>query len=558
MAKVVKKKRKLGGRVSAGPSARETSNLRPFFAPKVPACADRCPNHTDIRGMLTTIALAEKKNISYEEAFERAWRIVVEKNPLPAVCGRVCPHPCEEACNRNEKEGAVGINNVERFIGDFALERGFPLPKASDEKHSEKIAVIGSGPAGLSCAYQLARRGYPVTIFEAFSKPGGMLRYGIPPYRLPRHVLDSEIQRVLDMGVELKCNTAIGRDVPYEQLQKDFKAIFVGIGAHKGRDLGCPGEDAENVFTGTEFLNRVNSGDAVEVGDKVYVIGGGDTAIDAARVSKRLGADVTILYRRTVKEMPAIPLEIEEAQQEGITMEFLAAPVALIENNGRAVKMKAIRMELKEADSSGRPRPVPIEGSEFEVDVTCVIAAISQEPDFTGLEPLHEGKDWIKADEHGQTPVENTWAGGDALELGLATIAIAQGRYAAEAIDARLRGRQMEKPDQLPVIKADKVKLDWYEKAARHETPTMPVEQRFKDPEAETTSTLSQDDIIAESKRCMSCGFCFDCGTCWSFCQDNAVVKPTEPGQPYKFKMEFCQGCKKCAEECPCGYIEMQ
>jgi NADPH-dependent glutamate synthase beta subunit-like oxidoreductase/Pyruvate/2-oxoacid:ferredoxin oxidoreductase delta subunit len=558
MAKVVKKKRKLGGRVSAGPSARETSNLRPFFAPKVPACADRCPNHTDIRGMLTTIALAEKKNISYEEAFEQAWRIVVQKNPLPAVCGRVCPHPCEEACNRNEKEGAVGINNVERFIGDFALQRGFPLPKASDEKHPEKIAVIGSGPAGLSCAYQLARRGYAVTIFEAFSKPGGMLRYGIPPYRLPRHVLDAEIQRVLEMGVELKRNTAIGRDVPYERLQKDFKAIFVGIGAHKGRSLGCPGEDAENVFTGTEFLNRVNSGEAVEVGDKVYVIGGGDTAIDAARVSKRLGADVTILYRRTVKEMPAIPLEIEEAQQEGIKMEFLAAPVELVKNNGRAVKMKAIRMELKEADSSGRPRPVPIDGSEFEVDVTCVIAAISQEPDFTGLERLHEGKDWVKADEHGQTPLESTWAGGDALELGLATIAIAQGRYAAEAIDAHLRGRQMERPEPLPVIKADKVKLDWYEKAERHQTPTMPVEQRFKNPEAETTSTLSQDDIIAESKRCMSCGFCFDCGTCWSFCQDNAVVKPTEPGQPYKFKMEFCQGCKKCAEECPCGYIEMQ
>jgi Pyruvate/2-oxoacid:ferredoxin oxidoreductase delta subunit len=201
---------------------------------------------------------------------------------------------------------------------------------------------------------------------------------------------------------------------------------------------------------------------------------------------------------------------------------------------------------------------VPIEGSEYEVEVTSVISAISQEPDFTGMEHLREGRDWIKADEHGQTKDEGTFAGGDALELGLATIAIAQGRHAADAIDARLRGREIPEPEKLPVIKSDKVKLDWYEKAERHEHAVKPAEERLKDTEGEITSTLSEEDVIAESKRCMSCGFCFDCGTCWSFCQDNAIVKPSEPGQPYKFKLEFCQGCKKCAEECPCGYIEMQ
>ena len=508
--------------------------------------------------MLTTIAHAEKHNMSYGEAFKQAWEIMVETNPFPAVCGRVCPHPCEEACNRSQKDGAVAIAAVERFIGDFGLQRGLRLPRQGDQKYGEDIAVIGSGPAGLSCAYQLARRGYPVTVFEAFSKPGGMLRYGIPPYRLPRHVLDAEIQRVLDLGVALKCNTAVGPDVPYEQLLKNFKAIFVGIGAHKGRNLSSPGEDAENVYTGTEFLNRVNSGEAPDVGDKVCVIGGGDTAIDAARVSKRLGADVTILYRRTIKEMPAIPLEVKEAKQEGIKMEFLVSPVRAIKNNGRVARLKTIRMELMEADSSGRPRPVPIEGSEFEVDATCVITAISQEPDFTGLEHLHEGTNWVNVDEHGRTPLENTWAGGDVLELGLATVAIAQGRSAAEAIDAHLRGRELEKPEQLPVIKADRIKLDWYERAERAETPTIAAELRLKHPHTETTSTLSQDDVIAEAKRCMSCGMCFDCGTCWSFCQDNAIVKSDEPGQPYKFKLEFCQGCKKCAEECPCGYIEMK
>ena len=386
-----------------------------------------------------------------------------------------------------------------------------------------------------------------------------MLRYGIPEYRLPRNVLDAEINRILDMGVELKCNTTIGRDISLDDLRKEYQATFVGIGAHKGYPLRIPGEDASNVYTGAEFLNRINSGETIDIGDKVIVIGGGDSAIDAARVSKRLGADVTILYRRTISEMPAIAHEVTEAQAEGVHMEFLAAPVEVLKNGGeRARGMKCIRMELKEADSSGRPRPVPIEGSEYEVEATAIIAAISQEPDFTNLENLREGRDWIKTDETGATKEENVFAGGDALDLGLVTIAIFQGRRAAEMIHARFRGIDPEKQDDGPIIRHDKMKLDFYESKERNEKGAVPVEERFQNPWAETETGLTEEQAVCEAERCLSCASCFDCGTCWKFCQDNAIVKPLTPGEPYRFKLDFCQGCKKCAEECPCGYIEMQ
>ena len=423
----------------------EISPLRPRYSEKTPPCVSHCPNEADIRGWLTTIAQAEAYGKTNEQALEEAWYKITDRNPFPAICGRVCPHPCEADCNRKTKDGPVAINALERYVGDFGIAKGLKPSRLSEEKHPEKIAIIGSGPAGLSCAYQLSRHGYPVTVFEAFSRPGGMLRYGIPQYRLPRNILDAEIHRILDLGVELKCNFVVGKDISLEQLRQDYKAIFVGIGAHKGLKLGVPGEDAGNVFTGTEFLNRANSGDAVEVGNKVVVIGGGDTAIDAARVSKRLGADVTILYRRTRAEMPAIAPEIEGALEEGVAIEYLAAPIEVLRNNGTAVGLKCIRMELGAPDASGRPRPVPKTGSEFELEATMIIAAISQEPEFGPVAELREGKDWIKADEWGATKSEGIYAGGDDLSLALVATAVYQGRMAAQAIDAHLRGGETHK-----------------------------------------------------------------------------------------------------------------
>jgi dissimilatory sulfite reductase flavoprotein subunit len=532
----------------------EISHLRPRYIAKTPPCIGACPCGTDIRGWLTTIAQAEAYGRTNEQAYEIAWKMVADRNPFPAVCGRVCPHPCEDACNRNEKEGAVAINALERFVGDFGISKGLKLATPSEDRHEEKIAIVGAGPAGLSCAYQLARRGYSVTVFEAFSKPGGMLRYGIPQYRLPRNVLDAEIQRILDLGVELRCNQIIGDGLSLENLRKEYKVIFVGIGAHKGLKLGVPGEEASNVFTGTRFLNQANRGEGVTLGKKVIVIGGGDTAIDAARVSKRLGASVTILYRRSRQEMPAIKQEIEGAIEEGVDIEFLVAPVQILTSDGQAAGMRCIRMELGEPDASGRRRPVPRPGTEFNLEATAVIAAISQEPEFAGFDGLHEGKDWIKVDEWGATSVEGVYAGGDDVELGLVTIAISQGRFAAEAIDAHLRGRAVEKPLLPPAIKTDRMKLGWYKESARHERSSMPVTDRNM--QAEIEQGLTEPDVLAEAKRCMSCGLCMDCETCWMFCTNNCFAKLPK-GEHYKVKLELCNGCQKCAQECPCGYIEM-
>jgi NADPH-dependent glutamate synthase beta subunit-like oxidoreductase/Pyruvate/2-oxoacid:ferredoxin oxidoreductase delta subunit len=543
---VVKASAGAGGAISA---------LRPYYTQKTPPCAGHCPNGVDIRGWLTAIAQAEAYGRTNEQAYELAWRMIAERNPFPAICGRVCPHPCEDGCNRNAKEGPVAINAMERFVGDFGIAKALKLSRLADVAQPERVAVIGSGPAGLSCAYQLARRGYSVTVFEAFAQSGGMLRYGIPAYRLPRAVLDAEIGRILELGVELKLNTVVGRDVSLDFLRREYQAVFVGIGAHKGLKLGIPGEDAPNVFTGTSFLNLANQGESVALGDKVVVIGGGDTAIDAARVSKRLGADVTILYRRTRAEMPAIKPEIDGALEEGVKIEFLAAPVDVIRRNGTAVGLHAIRMELGKPDASGRPRPVPKPGSEFEIEATAIIAAISQEPDFEVLPGLREGKNWIKADEWGAAGADGLYAGGDDVGLGLVTIAIAQGRFAAEAIDARFRGRALEKPVLPPPIAPERMKLAWYKEAPRHERPQIALADRTF--EAEIEGGLSEEDALAEAKRCMSCGMCMDCETCWMYCTNSCFVKLPK-GEHYRVKLELCNGCKKCAEECPCGYIDLR
>ncbi|MBM2816380.1 MAG: FAD-dependent pyridine nucleotide-disulfide oxidoreductase [Ignavibacteria bacterium] len=544
---------------SASSSGTETSNLRPYQIEKLAPCMNRCPNQTNIRGIITTIAQAEKKEISYEQAFLKSWEIISDKNPFPAVCGRVCPHPCEEECNRKGKDSPVAINNIERFVGDWALENKFQLGKLSDEKNPEKIAVIGAGPAGLSCAYQLSRRGYDVTVFEAFSKPGGMLRYGIPDYRLPQDILDKEIERIKALGVDIKCGISVGVDIEYSYLQSEYDAIFVGIGAHKGKTLGLEGEDAPNVYTGTDFLNKVNSGKSVEIGDKVVVIGGGDTAIDAARVAKRHGAsDVRIVYRRTRTEMPAIEEEITGAEEEGIIIEYLSAPIEIMKKGELVSAIKCLKMELGEPDSSGRRRPVPIPGSEYLTEISCLIPAISQEPDFEHLKNLKNGKDWIKIAQDGSTNLEKTYSGGDDIELGLVTIAIAQGRIAAETIHSKFRGLIPKEVLNGSVILYDKMALAFYEEKKRNVNVVLPPDERLLNPDAEVSYTLTRDEVIDEAKRCMSCGFCFDCGTCWSLCQDQAIKKPQTHGEPYIFKLELCQGCKKCAEQCPCGYLEMK
>ncbi|MCX7909543.1 MAG: NAD(P)-binding protein [Ignavibacteria bacterium] len=561
---LVKKDKKPLGKIrgtSTGTSGVETSPLRPVHVPKLAPCRSGCPNGTKIREILLAISQTEDRGRTYDESYRLAFEILAERNPFPAVCGRVCPHPCEENCNRQYKDGSLNIHSIERFIGDYALEHKFPLPKLSEEKYPEKIAVVGAGPAGLSCAYQLARRGYKVTVFEAFSKPGGMLRYGIPKYRLPEHILDAEIKRIEDLGVEIICNTSVGKDIPYQEIREKYDAVFVGIGAHKGKNLGLPGEDAPNVFTGTEFLNMVNSGRTIEVGKKVLVVGGGDTAIDAARVSRRLGAEVTILYRRTRNEMPAIEEEIVGAEEEGVNIVFLVAPKELILDGEKVKAVKCQKMQLGEPDESGRRRPVPIDGAEETYECDTLIAAISQEPDFYGLEHLREGRDWIKVDENFRSIKDpKVYSGGDDLELGLVTIAIYQGRMAAETIHSTFRGIPIEKDPELsyPIVTKDRIVFSYYTEKFRNEALRLPPEERLAELEKEITCTLTEEQVIEEARRCMSCGSCFDCGTCWSICQDQVIHKPVQKFQTYTFKLELCKGCNKCAEACPCGYIEMK
>jgi len=556
MAKMVKKKKGLGGGALARASiGRQTSSLRPRPTDKLPPCIEGCPQGQDIRGVLTTIAQGEKYGRTPEESYEMAWNIFAEKNPLPAVCGRVCPHPCEINCNRKDKDQPIAINNVERFIGDFGLKKGLAHKKA-DVQRDEKIAVIGAGPAGLGCAFNLAKLGYKVTVFEAFSKAGGMLRYGIPAYRLPREVLDNEIENIVKLGVELKTNCSVGNDVTLEDLRKEFKAIFVSIGAHKGLNLRVENEDAEGVYSGVGFLNRINSGDQIELGKKVVVVGGGDTAIDAARISLRLGADVTILYRRTKTEMPAIDEEIDDAELEGIDIQYLAAPIEIVKNGDRVKSIKAIRMELGEPDDSGRRRPVPVEGSEFEIELDTLISAISQEPDFEGLEELKAGpRDWIKVDDKHRVK-EFIYAGGDVLNLGLVTHALAHGRLAALTIHRDISGEAEPYEEEMQRITSDKMRLEHYESKERHEEEHLSIDERLKGLEIEVARSLTEDQLLEEAKRCMSCGYCFDCGKCWEFCQDQAVAK-NGPGEIYTYKNNLCTGCKKCAEECPCGFLDM-
>lgn len=557
---------------SGGASGSEISPLRPVAVEKQPPCVGHCPSGNDVRGFLTVIAQREKQGLSLDQACDAAWRIEVETNPFPAVMGRICPHPCESHCNREEKDGAVAINSVERFIGDWAIERGLRLERIENGgPRQERIAVVGSGPSGLSCAYQLARRGYPVTVFEALEKPGGMLRYGIPRYRLPRGVLDAEIQRILDLGVELQCDTPIGSELTLEDLRRDFSAVFVGIGAHKGRCMGLPGEDGPGVYTGTEFLNRANDGAELQLGSRVVVVGGGDTAIDAARVSlrlgsdaagvsRRLGAQVTILYRRTRAEMPAIEREIDEALEEGIAIEFLAAPARIERRaDGTIERLVVQRMELGEPDESGRRRPVPVEGDVYELEADTVIMAVSQEPDWAALGGIQPDGSWLAVDDWGRTGVEGVWSGGDTLRLGLATISVGQGRRAAECIHAALRGGEPEAPPERPPVGPERVKLDYYDEKPRATREVLTPDERLARPMHEVDLGVTPDAAIEETTRCFSCGLCFGCERCWMYCQNNCFKKVASPGPGlyYEADLKVCDGCRKCAEECPCGFLEL-
>jgi len=545
------------GPAPAGEDRFRLSLYSPSQLEKAPPCQAGCPNGNDVRGWIGLIAQHEKTGMSREEAYGAAWRKLAENNPFPAVLGRVCPHPCEAHCSRAEREGAVAINALERFIGDWAIEHGLPLERAEAETQPESIGVVGAGPAGLSFAYQMARRGYRVTVYERSSKPGGMLMHGIPEYRLPERVVEAEVQRILDLGVELRLDTRVGRDVSLADLRACHSVLFLGIGAQAAKGLGIPGDEGPGVWCGTEFLDALNAGEPVDVGRRVIVVGGGNTAVDAARSARRLGAEVTLLYRRTRQEMPASEEEVDDAIEEGVRLVILSAPVE-IERDGDGMRAVTVQqMTLGAPDASGRRAPVPVAGAISTLDADTVIAAVSQEPDWAGLEDVRPDGVWLHPGEDGGV-AGGVWAGGDALGLGIVGLAISQGRHAAEEVHANLRGLPAAPAAPVrPAIAPSAVRTDYYPEKPPVSRPRRPSEECADDLDVEVAQTLDEDAFLEEASRCFSCGLCFGCQQCWMYCNPGGITRLDEvrPGMYFALLLDRCEGCGKCLEVCPCGFL---
>jgi len=468
------------------------------------ACQHICPISQDVPSYIGLIAQGK---------FEEAIQVVRKENPLPLICGRVCNTPCEKKCVAGEWDDPVAIRMLKRFLADYEMKNGIRVEEKPKSQREGKVAIVGSGPGGLTCAYYLAREGYGVTIFESQEMPGGMLALGIPDFRLPKDVLAYEIDRIKKLGVEIKTNTTVGKDISLDKLKEEYNAVFIAIGAHKGLKMKIPGEDADGVIDAIEFLRDVNLGRNVKIGGKVIVVGGGNSAIDAARVARRLGKDTKILYRRTRAEMPAIESEIEGALAEGIDIQFLAAPVKVISGNGKLEAIDCIRMELGEMDQSGRRRPVPVEGSEFRIEVDTLILAISQEPDVSvlGGNGLNISK-WntIEVDpENLSTNIKGVFAGGDVVTgPNTVTEAMAHGKTAAQMIDKYIKGEKLERTYKVtrPALHVEAAKLTEEETKSlkRPEFRSRAVEQRLKD-FSEVELGFTEAEAILEAKRCLRC-----------------------------------------------------
>ncbi|MFA6670207.1 MAG: NAD(P)-binding protein [Bacillota bacterium] len=472
-------------------------------------CQLACPAETDCQGYVGLIANGE-----YEEAVA----LIKDKLPLPASIGRVCPHPCEDACRRNFVDKPVAIAALKRFVGDIVLEKGSSLKADIKPPTGKKVAVIGGGPSGLTCAYFLAREGHEAVVYEAMPKAGGMLRYGIPQYRLPKDVLDMEIDIIKETGVQINAGIKIGKDLSLDYLRENYDAVYIAIGAWQSTGIRCKGEDLDGVMGGIDFLIKVAQKKPVKLGERVAVIGGGNTAMDSARTAVRLGAKkVIIIYRRTEQEMPAEELEIREAREEGVEFNFLLAPIEIIDSNGHISEIRCQKMKLGEPDASGRRRPVPVEGEEVTLDVDTVIAAIGQRVDASGLEEIDLAKKGtIQYNECTfQTSIEGVFAGGDsAAGPGIAIEAIAQGKKAAGAICGYLEGRIVPVSERFYVKQEDLTEEDFKDKEVKPR-----VDFKVMEPAArkqnflEVADSYTEEEAKTEAKRCMECGCgdVFDC-----------------------------------------------
>ena len=515
-----------------------TRGRRPVYVDLLPPCNNACPAGENVQGWL---ALAQAGK------FREAWEILIRDNPLPAVHGRVCYHPCENNCNRQEVDSAVSIHAVERFLGDLAADNAWPLP-IDAEASGKRVLVVGAGPSGLSAAYQLARLGHAVEIREAGPLPGGMLHFGIPAYRLPRTDLMKEIRRIEKMGVNIVLNHKV-EDALAEKRDGSFEAVFIAIGAHLSKHVDIPARDAVKVLDAVSLLRGVSTGEAPLLGRRVVIYGGGNTAMDAARTVRRLGADeALIVYRRDRAHMPAHAFEADEALTEGVKIKWLTTI--------KAIEGSDLTVELMRVDDKGRAQPT----GQFEtLQADAVVLALGQEADSGFLRKIPE----IRFEADGtvivaanmMTGYPGIFAGGDMVPSErTVTVAVGHGKKAARNIDAWLRGASYDKAGKRPVVDFSMLNLPLYSDAA-------PSQQRELSPAQragfdEVLAGLSATEAVHEAKRCFSCGNCFECDNCYAACPEQAIIK-LGPGQRYRYDYAKCTGCAVCFEQCPCHAIEM-
>jgi NADPH-dependent glutamate synthase beta subunit-like oxidoreductase len=514
---------------------------RAEYVDRLPPCNHACPAGENIQAWLYH---AEEGEAGYEPA----WRQIMEDNPFPAIMGRVCYHPCESSCNRGQLDESVGIHSVERFLGDEGIKRGWTV-ETSASPSGKRVLIVGAGPSGLAAAYHLTRLGHEVTIRDAGSAAGGMMRYGIPRYRLPRDVLDAEAGRIIDMGVNLELNSDV-TNVLEAMREGGFDAGFLAVGAHIGKRAYIPAGDSARILDAVSLLHGMEEGERPMLGRKVAVYGGGDTAMDAARTAKRLGAsDAVIVYRRTRERMPAHDVEVQEAAQEGIEMRWLSTVKHADEG-----KLQIERMEL---DDSGFPQPT---GEFEELQADSLILALGQEADLSLLEgvPGIESEDGVvKVGPDLMTGHPGIFAGGDMVPAERSvTVAAGHGKKAARCIDGWLRGEAFRPPRKHDLATFETLNTWYYADAPRSVQPELEVARRSSGFE-EVVQGLDESTALYEARRCMSCGSCFSCDNCYGVCPDNAVIKLGQPGELYEIDLDFCKGCGMCVAECPCGAIEM-
>ena len=518
----------------SGPRRRE----RPVYLDRLPPCNQACPAGENVQAWL---AEAQQGN------FEAAWRALVRDNPMPAVHGRVCYHPCEGACNRTELDTPVAIHAVERFLGELAIEHGWqgPTPAAASGK---RILIVGAGPSGLSCAYHLALLGHRVEIHDAGPIAGGMMHFGIPRYRLPRDVLEAEIARIESLGVKIVLNHKV-EDLSAEKRDGGFDAVFVAVGAHLSRRTNIPTRDAGQILDAVQFLRDVEQGEAPKLGRRVAIYGGGNTAMDAARTARRLGHQPLIIYRRDREHMPAHDFEAGEALEEGVKIHWLRTI--------KGIDQSTFTVEVMRIDADGRPQPT----GEFEtLEADSLIMALGQETDTAflrgtaGVKFRDDGT--VLVDEGMMTGCEGVFAGGDMVPSErTVTVAVGHGKKAARHIDAWLRGKRYRKPAVTAIADFERLHVWYFTDAARRAQQRIGIKAR-RDSFDEVVGGLDAEDARYEAARCLSCGNCYECDGCYGACPEDAVIK-LGPGRRYRFDYQRCTGCAVCFEQCPCGAIEM-